>query len=956
MADRTRTVRVDVVPHTHWDREWYSPFPTFRLRLLDLLDELLPRLTDGGLDHFQLDGQMAVVDDYLGMRPQEAGRLRELARSGRITVGPWYVLPDEFLVSGETHIRNLQLGLRRAEDFGGAMQVGYLPDMFGHIAQMPQILRQFGFSDAVVWRGVPSSVDAPAFWWEAPDGSMVRATYLPAGYGNGSELPADPEGVRERIDTFRAMQGPLSGDPVLLMAGMDHEAPPAHLARVIAELNDIEAEAGSPGDDDRAVYELTVCSLSDHLSRTPSDGLPTVHGEMRSGHRANVLMGVTSNRVDVKQAAARAERTLERIAEPLAALWLTDPDRGDDPRRWAPVFDAAWLDVIRNAAHDSICACSHDDVVAAVLHRYAESTRLAEGVADRAAAAAASRMGRPGAHILNPTARGRSGVIELDLPGAPTGHPGEQVLSEVVATEEIEGASGEEAPMRLLVAYLAEHPGTRAVRLVDGPDGTITAHLLAESPEAAAVGHESGDPAALDPGDALAIVGQRAAEDPSLQLRLVLHRADASRRALVLSPVVPGYGWSRWEPVVPANPVSAVRDLGLGNGLITVEVDPLDGTFSIDGVAGFGRLIDEGDCGDTYNWCPPEHDVVVDVPSWVRVTRTEDGPIRGRLVVESCYLLPERCAIDGQDDLTTGWAGDEVHRRVGEIEQVVRTTIEIRADDPTVRVDTAWDQRARDHRLRVHLPLLQPADHSEAEDAYAVVRRGLWVEGGPSEWGVPTFPSRRFVRAGGVTVAHEGLCEYELVDLHTPDGTSWSPRMHGYGIEPPEGTTASTLALTLVRSTAWLSRGPMPSRPLPAGPFDRLEGAEALVPLDLRYAIAVDAPTGDPSGTTDAYAMADAAWNPLLLVDAPGGGDLADSGSLLEVSDAEGLGAIEVDAVLRDDRGRLVVRAHPVDDRPAALSIPGRTGAVVDLRGREIDTFTGRLDVDPHRIVTVRVD
>ena len=157
------TVReVHVVPHTHWDREWYSPFPTFRLRLVDLLDELLPRMEqDVAFTHFQLDGQMAVVDDYLEMRPDEAGRIRALATDGRLSMGPWYVLPDEFLVSGETHVRNLQLGMARARDFGGAMQVGYLPDMFGHIAQMPQLLRLFGLDDAVVWRGVPSTIHGP---------------------------------------------------------------------------------------------------------------------------------------------------------------------------------------------------------------------------------------------------------------------------------------------------------------------------------------------------------------------------------------------------------------------------------------------------------------------------------------------------------------------------------------------------------------------------------------------------------------------------------------------------------------------------------------------------------------------------------------------------------------------------------------------------------------------------
>ena len=151
--------RVAIVPHTHWDREWYKSYQEFRLNLVDMFDTLLALLeSDDSYPYFMLDGQMAVVDDYLEVRPENEERIRALATAGRISMGPWYILMDEFLTSGETIIRNLQMGLRRAAAFGGAMDVGYLPDMFGHIAQMPQILRLAGFTDAVVWRGVPSTV------------------------------------------------------------------------------------------------------------------------------------------------------------------------------------------------------------------------------------------------------------------------------------------------------------------------------------------------------------------------------------------------------------------------------------------------------------------------------------------------------------------------------------------------------------------------------------------------------------------------------------------------------------------------------------------------------------------------------------------------------------------------------------------------------------------------------
>src|ERR1700687_1416322 len=199
---------VAIVPHTHWDREWYAPFQAFRLRLVDLLDEFLPRLeADPAYARFMLDGQMAVVDDYLAVRPEAEPTLRRLAASGRLAMGPWYILMDEFLVSGETIIRNLQTGLERAAAFGGAMPVGYLPDMFGHIAQMPQILALGGFDHAVVWRGVPSAVDKTAFWWTALDGSTVRAEYLWVGYSNGASMPDDAKALLRRVQIHEAELG-----------------------------------------------------------------------------------------------------------------------------------------------------------------------------------------------------------------------------------------------------------------------------------------------------------------------------------------------------------------------------------------------------------------------------------------------------------------------------------------------------------------------------------------------------------------------------------------------------------------------------------------------------------------------------------------------------------------------------------------------------------------------------
>ena len=220
-----RPTTIYLIPHTHWDREWYRPFQSFRMQLVDLVDRILDMLEADPDFAFTLDGQLATIDDYLEIRPEQAERIREHVRSGRLAIGPWQILMDEFLVSGETLVRNLEMGWRRAEDFGGPMRVGYLPDMFGHVAQMPQILRAAGLADAVVWRGIPAAINRHAFRWEAPDGSWVRAEYLPSGYGNAAGMFAVPDRLEAAADRFLDWARPWFGtDPVLAMYGTDHAA------------------------------------------------------------------------------------------------------------------------------------------------------------------------------------------------------------------------------------------------------------------------------------------------------------------------------------------------------------------------------------------------------------------------------------------------------------------------------------------------------------------------------------------------------------------------------------------------------------------------------------------------------------------------------------------------------------------------------------------------------------
>jgi len=877
--------RVHVVPHTHWDREWYEPFQTFRLRLVELIDGLLDLMeSDPSFERFLLDGQMAVVDDYLEIRPEHAERLRRLAAAGRLEVGPWYVLMDEFLVSGETLVRDLQLGLQRGTGFGGASKVGYLPDMFGHVAQMPQLLRLAGLEHAVVWRGVPSEVTSSAFWWRAPDGSQVRTEYLVDGYGNGALLPDDAKALVARVEKHVERFDSYLDEDVLLMNGSDHQSPQRFLGRLLAEANELQDD-----------YHFEFSGLGAYLEGARHEGLPTWEGELRSGYRANMLMGVASNRVDVKRAAARTERALERRAEPLSTLFASHD-------RWPRTFlDAAWLEVIRNAAHDSICACSVDEVVNAVLHRFDEAREIAEGLAERALGDLAISMCDGGYVVANASAVPRAGLVEVVLVGDVDDDGSVQVIGEHLA---LPGDLAFDASTATTLLSLIQSP-----RLSD--DAWIEEVAVTEEGEdivlTAKVGPFERTTLRLD--EVRASILARLAERPDARVRIRLDQPRI-RRVLARSEAVPGFGWRRFEPAPLSHPATA-DDAGavtLGNGLVGVVVDEVTGTFSIDGHAGFGRLVDGGDLGDSYNYSPPSSDAMVDAPSSVSLAVTERGPVRSAAVISATYVWPDR--IDGA-----------TQQRVGANEVLVTTELHVLADERAVRVRTSFVNPSCDHRLRVHFPTVAPADGSTAECAFGTVHRGLTTEGRPDEYGLPTFPSRRFVQAGRTTVVHEGLHEYEVV-----------------GIDDAKG---HELAVTLLRSTGMLSRVGMRLRPLPAGPLTPVEGLQLLgTRIDARYAIELDA--------SDPWRLCDTVLLPLEVVASPGGGWRGASGSALTVRGAEVSSLQVVD-------GLVELRVFNPTDANTTVEVVGRHGHEVDLAGRVLGAFDVELELRPRGIVTLRL-
>jgi hypothetical protein len=910
---------VAIVPHTHWDREWYAPFQIYRAKLVHLVDDLLDLLEgDARFTRFLLDGQTAVIDDYLEVRPGAAARIAALAGAGRLQVGPWMILMDEFMVSGETIVRNLQLGLRRAAEIGGpaALRLGYLPDMFGHVAQMPQLLVQAGLQHAVVWRGVPSTIDRTAFRWYAPDGSVVRAEYLYGSYSNGRDLPRDPAALVARARGYRAELGDaqLPGGGMLLMNGSDHLLPQPWLGEVVDAANAAQRE-----------FRFAVSSLGEYVAAQPDADLPEWHGELRSGARANVLMGVASNRVDVHMLCAAAERALERVAEPLAALHLPT----DGAHR--ALLDLAWRQLVLNSAHDSSCACSADEVVEAVRVRYQEARHIAEAVTHDALHALAATIDAPAGStvVVNSVAARRGGVVQVPVPGTGPVHfvalDGEACPSQVVATRTGEGVStivvGQKIRWVLEMMRGPELAGALVHRVerAELPDGSVEFTFYD-----AASGEE--------PLDLEAVKEELLALGEAGRTISIRQRRAPVRDVLFAAESVPGFGWCTFRAVDGEGPSSRLRvqryDEGfhLSNEHLVVLVDERNGSLKVIGegvlVRDADRLVDGGDGGDTYNYSPPELDALVDLPVAVAVEVTESGPVRARIVVTRTYEWPR--AAEGDERSCTA-------RTTDTFTTVVRTTYELRTRERFLRVETAFDNRARDHRLRAHFPLPRPVTASHAECAFAVVERGLHAEGGPHEFGLPTFVSRRFVDCSdgerGLALLHDGLLEYEVVD-------------HGREV-----------ALTLLRATGYLSRSELSLRPNPAGPLDPLEGPQLAGRITVRYALLPHRGEWEDVGLYDA---ADEFLVPLRRV--PGGAwpgaDQPARGARLSVAGAP------VSALVRDGDVLLVRVFNPGRDPVTAtvhLDGAAARGEVVDLVGTIVAPFAGAIDVPAGAIRTLRV-
>ncbi|MGV8909848.1 MAG: hypothetical protein ACOH1Y_12765 [Propionicimonas sp.] len=581
-STRPSTAVLNVVNHVHWDREWYRPHEQFRARLVELVERVCEQLETGAMRHFHLDGQTITVADVLEIRPDLEERIVALARAGQLTLGPWHVLSDNQLISGESIIRNLLAARRWGRRLGVDLApVGYCPDIFGHPPDLPTILRGFGIETALVWRGAPQQ--HAVFRWRAPSGDELVA--LHQGYHEAAVL-WDPELAQGRLTEFLALESERRPTgPWVLLNGGDHLMPHS--------LADQRPEIGADG------VRLREATLAEHFATLhdttlhDATGLPVVDGELRyPGGRLGFLLASTlSTRMPLKQANAAAQTLLERWAEPYLAMaeLHTDADFTNERR----LLTHAWELLIQNAAHDSVCGCSLDEVHRQTAVRYERVTQLGQYILSRAL----QRLGLDG-RINKELARDTTEIAVLNPHGA--------------------------AVTQGVIADLLTAPGRFPLEVLD----------------------PSGRPVPFD----LETVGPVRAFEADLDLFPDNMEGVRHRLAFVAADVPP-LGWATYRvrlgDVAPAQPGwEDGNTLTIGSQHIEVADDasvsatgPTGQTYS-----GLGRLVDGGDRGDTYNYDPPRPDPLV-TPT-LRTCRTRTTPTRGQIHLTASLELPRGLSDD----------------------------------------------------------------------------------------------------------------------------------------------------------------------------------------------------------------------------------------------------------------------------------------------------------------------
>ncbi|HVM72949.1 MAG TPA: glycosyl hydrolase-related protein [Anaerolineales bacterium] len=963
-----------IISHTHWDREWYRSFQSFRLRLVHLVDGLLDLLEkDPHFKYFMLDGQTIVLDDYLALRPEKEGVLRKFIQQGRILIGPWHILPDMFLVGPESHIRNLLQGDRTARKFGPKMMVGYIPDPFGHPGQVPQILQGFDIDTACLWRGLD---EQPAeFWWQAPDGSQVLMAYLRDSYSNGAALPAaDPAAFSERLSAAaNSLAAHSSVTDYLVMFGTDHMEPPADTSSAIKYANKTLPNTHVI----HSTLPRFLAAIQEEIKKQKSS-IPTVTGELRACKRMHLLPGVLSTRIWIKQRNHASENYLLKWVEPFCT-WQ-ELATGQQPATLthkAEIIRQAWRMLMENHPHDSICGCSIDQVHDEMKIRFDQVDQVGETLVRQSLEAMVAAIdtsfksnipdGNPCSALVvfNPNSAAQTDVASTAIE-LPDGADSFDLLDE----------SGTSLP------YQTSGQGGRVIfnmsmdpqALREGFSSINDGRVIGMSVQEVSIRRDGSqvyiDARLSDEGEPNLPAWKTARKtvydclaDRAITTYHVLARSSSALRIIFVASQVPGLGyrtyWVLSRPAVEKTPVRmspfmrmllpvaalpAVQKLAtrkryskppyqIENEFYLVE-GMKDGSLSIldknTGLkyAGMNTILDGGDCGDEYNYAPPETDRFTG--ALLKHVTLASGAIQHTLELELELKTPVGLAIDRKS------------RAHEETIIPITCTVTLTAGVPRVDIRTVLSNSARDHRLRIHFPAPFSAESGSQDGHFEVVERQVKLPQFDESWVEqprPEVPQRVFTDVSdgkhGLMVANRGLPEVEV--LKNAQGNA-------------------EIALTILRCVGWLSRDDFSTRQGHAGPFLQTPGAQMQGKWIFEYSIIPHAGRWD-----SAYWQAYAFDAPLQAVAAGcHTGYLAPAASLVEVTPE----TFVISAVkpAKDERGWLV-RGYNITGEPIDVSLkpwrPFKKVALVNLAEEHQSNLSPDPDgmvnipVRPHQIVSV---
>lgn len=729
---------VHIISHSHWDREWYLPFEQHRLKLVELIDTTLELFRqDPDFKKFHLDGQTILLDDYLQIRPQGRAALLQAIQNGQLHIGPWYILQDEFLTSGESNVRNLLVGIQEAGAYGRPCLLGYFPDAFGNAGQMPQLLSQAGMRAVAFGRGVkPVGFDNQMLggdyesaysemMWQSPDGSALLGIFFANWYNNGAEIPAEPAAAKKFWDKGLAdAERYAATSQLLFMNGCDHQPVQKNLSAAIETARKLYPDIAFIHSD----FETYIKAVEAEL---PAD-LSCVQGELTSQETDGfwTLVNTTSAHVDLKVQNRIGETALEGKAEPMAVLAaLQGKPYPRDQLRYG------WKTLMQNHPHDSICGCSVDEVNREMAARFAKSRQVADALyiesrdwlAEQINTAALPETAQMPFAVFNTTGWPRTGVVRVVLDVEHSLEGGftkayDALKAKALPTYRVKDAAGH------TVDAVIEDLGVNFGYTL--PDDRFRQPYMAR------------------------------------QIAVTLNAEE-----------IPAFGYAVYylEEGAPAEGTGLVTGpRTMENAKLKVEIAP-DGSYDLTEKAtgrcyqGLGWFEDTGDIGNEYIYVQAKNSAALTtrgLPAAIRLA--EDTPCRAVFEITHTLAIPtgadetfaeEKRRMVGLFDRQAGRSAETVPLKL-----TTRLTLEKCA--AALQVETTVDNTAKDHRLRVVFPTgLDAAGHC-ADSMFEVVRRpnrhgAAWKNPSACEH-QQNFVSMQDA-AGGLTVANFGLYEYEVL-------------------------------------------------------------------------------------------------------------------------------------------------------------------------------------------------